>query len=107
MGRARLIDDVKLGLDTAEDVLIYQRAVKDAWRALPETAEKLFQYSRKKTLKRCLDRASVPTVNTIKKYSFTKEELEPIFEAALEKSMNEAYSSNTISLISSEEESDS
>ena len=89
MGRMLLINDPNLGLETAEDVLAYQRAVNDAWRNLPETKEKIFNYMRKKTLKRCLERASVPTVNTIKKYSFTKQELEPIFDAALQRTMEE------------------
>ncbi len=94
MGRKALIDDPSLGLETAEDVLAYQRAVKQAWKELPETADKIFTYNRKKTLKRCLQRASVPTVNTIRKYNFTREELEPIFKATLEKTMKEAYNSD-------------
>ena len=89
MGRMLLINDPNLGLETAEDVLAYQHAVNEAWRNLPETKEKIFNYMRKKTLKRCLERASVPTVNTIKKYSFTKDELEPIFDAALQRTMEQ------------------
>lgn len=90
MGRKALIEDEKLGLETAEDVLQYQRAVKKEWRNLPETQDKIFVYNRRKTLSRCFNRASVPTVNCIRKYGFTREELEPIFEQALLKALSEA-----------------
>lgn len=106
MGRKPLWEDASLGLETAQDILDYQRAVKEAWKNLPETKEKIFSYNRKKTLNRCLKRASVPTVNTIKKYNFTKEELEPIFQATLEKTMLIAYSNQGSVESTDTEESD-
>lgn len=44
-------------------------------------ADKVFQYRRATTLRRCEQRCSVPTKQTIKKYNFTKDELRPIFDA--------------------------
>ena len=43
--------------------------------------DKVFLYRRQTTLKRCEQRCSVPTKQTIQKYEFTKEELIPIFNA--------------------------
>ena len=52
---------------------------KQGWDA--KNADKVFQYRRATTLKRCEQRVSVPTKSTIQKYNFTVAELKPIFDA--------------------------
>ena len=42
--------------------------------------DKVFKYRRSTTLRRCEQRCSVPTKQTIEKYEFTKHELKPIFD---------------------------
>ena len=47
--------------------------------------DKVALYRRATTLRRCQQRCSVPTRETVRKYKFTKEELKPIFDALWEK----------------------
>ena len=69
-------------LNTKEEKLEYldiiRKCRKKEWDI--ENGDKLYQYRRKCTLNRCFDRCSVPTKKTIEKYSFTQDELLPIFE---------------------------
>jgi len=69
-------------LKTKEEKLEYMDIIrkcrKKEWDM--ENGDKLYQYRRKCTLNRCFDRCSVPTKKTIEKYSFTQDELLPIFE---------------------------
>ena len=64
-----------------EEKVIYKNAVKKTYKKSwdAEHPEAIYQHRRATTLKRCRDRCSVPTKNTVEKYKFTKEELEPIF----------------------------
>lgn len=87
MGRKPILNNDEL-YKTAEDVLIYQKLVKEEWAK--SNPDKLFLYNRRKTLQRCKERKSIPTLNTVRKYKFTKEELEPIFEALLDKIITES-----------------
>ncbi len=73
---------------TAEDVLEYQKMVKVEWAN--SNPDKVYQYNRKKCLQRCSERVSIPTINTVRKYKFTKDELEPIFSNLLNKIITES-----------------
>jgi len=92
MGRKPILTNDNL-YKTAEDVLIYQKLVKEEWAK--SNPDKLFAYNRKKCLQRCSDRKSIPTINTVRKYKFTKEELEPIFESLLNKIIIESQKVNS------------
>jgi len=87
MGRKPLLATDET-LKTAEDVLIYQKFIKEEWALCNK--EKLFNYNRKKCLQRCIDRVSIPTINTVRKYKFEKSELEPIFASLLNKILDES-----------------
>jgi len=52
---------------------------KREWDLL--NTHKVVAYRRATTLRRCIQRCSVPTKETVKKYHFTKDELKPIFDA--------------------------
>lgn len=54
-----------------------RKIAKKEWDLV--NTDKVFQYRRATTLRRCEQRCSVPTKQTIEKYTFTKEELKPIF----------------------------
>ena len=66
---------------TADEKVLYQdkmrKIAKSEWDKL--NTDKVFNYRRATTLRRCEQRCSVPTKQTIEKYHFTKEELRPIF----------------------------
>jgi len=69
-------------LKTKEEKLVYMDIIrkcrKQEWDA--DNTEKTFAYRRATTLRRCMQRTSVPTKKTIDKYKFTVEELKPIFD---------------------------
>ena len=46
-----------------------------------DNSDKVYNYRRATTLRRCEQRISVPTKKTIEKYDFTEAELKPIFDA--------------------------
>lgn len=71
--------------ETVKELQEYKKQLKSQWDL--DNSEKLYIYNRKKTLERCLERASVPTVKTIVRYKFSKEELQPIFDATLNRVM--------------------
>lgn len=70
-------------LTTKESQLEYMDVVrksrKKAWDEV--NGDKVYEYRRATTLRRCEQRISVPTKKTIEKYTFTQEELKPIFDA--------------------------
>ena len=68
---------------THEDKLVYMDTVNKSRKAEWDkvNADKVYLYRRSITLRRCIERCSVPTKNTVMKYNFTKEELKPIFDA--------------------------
>jgi len=55
-----------------------RKIAKKEWDIM--NTDKVFKYRRSTTLRRCEQRCSVPTKQTIEKYHFTKEELKPIFD---------------------------
>ena len=71
--------------DSIQELQAYKKQLKTQWDI--DNSDRLFIYNRKKTLERCLERASVPTVKTIIRYKFSKEELQPIFDATLNRVM--------------------
>ncbi len=91
MGRKPILSNDE-NFKTAEDILIYQQLVKQEWAN--SNPDKLFNYNRKKCLTRCEERSSIPTVKTVRKYKFTKAELEPLFEFLLNKIINESEKIN-------------
>ena len=87
MGRKPLFRNNE-NFKSAEDILAYQDFVRQEW--VNSNSEKIFNSQRKKCLKRCEDNASLPTVKTVRKYKFTKEELEPLFDFLLNKIISES-----------------
>ena len=55
-----------------------RKIAKKEWDMM--NTDKVFKYRRSTTLRRCEQRCSVPTKQTIEKYNFTKDELKPIFD---------------------------
>ncbi len=91
MGRKPILSNDE-NFKTAEDILIYQQLVKQEWAN--SNPDKLFNYNRKKCLLRCEERSSIPTVKTVRKYKFTKTELQPLFEFLLNKIIYESEKVN-------------
>tara|TARA_E500000318_G_C3413734_1_gene154603 strand:+ start:227 stop:502 length:276 start_codon:yes stop_codon:yes gene_type:complete len=56
-----------------------KREKKKAWEAA--NPDRVAAYRRKGVLQTCLKRASLPSKATVERYEFTKEELDPIYEA--------------------------
>lgn len=56
-----------------------RREKKREWEAA--NPEKVKAYRRKGVLQTCLKRASLPSKSTTDRYEFTKQELDPIYEA--------------------------
>ena len=56
-----------------------RRERKKAWELA--NPDKVASYRRKGVLQTCLKRASLPSKATVDRYKFTKDELDPIYEA--------------------------
>ncbi len=56
-----------------------RREKKKAWESA--NPEKVYAYRRRGVLQTCLKRSSLPSKTTVDRYEFTKEELDPIYEA--------------------------
>ena len=91
MGRKPILNNDE-NFKTAEDILIYQKLVKEEWAN--SNPDKVFNYNRRKCLQRCKERISLPTISSVKKYKFTREELKPIFESLLDKIVEESEKVN-------------
>jgi len=63
-----------LGLTVEE-----KRERKRAWEAA--NPQRVQEYRRRGVLVTCLKRASMPSKATVERYQFTKDELDPIYEA--------------------------
>lgn len=63
-----------LGLSAEE-----KRERKRAWEAA--NPQRVMEYRRRGVLVTCMKRASMPSKATVERYQFTKEELDPIYEA--------------------------
>lgn len=87
MGRRPIFQNNE-NFKTAEDILEYRKTVRQQW--VNANSEKIFNSQRKKCIKRCQDNSSLPTINTVRKYKFTKEELEPLFAFLLNKIISES-----------------
>jgi hypothetical protein len=69
----------KLDFESLEERDVYVRILKKRWDE--SNPDRLTTYKRKTTLRRCYERTSLPTRQTVLKWSFTRDELLPIFDA--------------------------
>ena len=77
-----IVVEKPLDMTKAEEILYadqLRKFRKKEWDLA--NCDKVAAYRRATTLRRCVQRCSVPTKETVRKYKFTKDELKPIFDA--------------------------